>query len=145
MNFHDIVLPLVRSDDLWTIIEEELLCSNILSVSLKPDVVGSVTLSNSVHWHSGDKVEWSHDVESEFFAESLGLDFLSLVSIENLPSLLITAASCLDRDSLSFFILGAVNGEAFFVLPIDKMLVLVGKDLPPSSVGAPDLSVVCFS
>jgi hypothetical protein len=32
--------------------------------------------------------------------------------------------------------------KALLVVPVDEMFILVGEDLPPSRVGAPDLHVV---
>jgi len=64
-------LPVVVLDGLRDSIEVPLLCSSIVSPSLEPDVVGTVALSNSVEWKFGDKVEWSVDMETKVFVQSL--------------------------------------------------------------------------
>jgi hypothetical protein len=56
-----------------------LLSFSIVSPSLKPDVVGTVALNHSVEWELRDDVEWSVDMESKVFAETLGLDSLGFI------------------------------------------------------------------
>jgi hypothetical protein len=75
LDFQGIALPwsIVVSNSLGLLIEPPLLLCNIVSPSLEPHVSVTVHLSNSVEWELGDKIEWSVDVESEFFIESLGL------------------------------------------------------------------------
>jgi hypothetical protein len=84
-------------------------------------------------------------VESELLVESFLRYWLSLVYIENLPSLVGTVVSVPCDDLSSFLILSGVNIKAFLVLPVDKVLILIGEDLPPSRVGAPDLHVVSLT
>jgi len=45
-------LPVVVLDGLGDTVEVPLLGSDIISPSLKPDVVGTVALSNSLEWQS---------------------------------------------------------------------------------------------
>jgi len=59
LDLHSIVLPVVVLDRFRYLIEIPLLSFSILSPSLKPDVVGTVALSNSLHWKSGSNIEWS--------------------------------------------------------------------------------------
>jgi hypothetical protein len=61
------------------------LSGNVLSPSLQPDIVGTVALSNSLHWHSWSNVEWSIDVESEVLVEALSSIFISCININNVP------------------------------------------------------------
>jgi hypothetical protein len=75
-------------DCLRDFIEVPLLRSNILSPSLEPDIVGTMTLSNSFHWHSRSDVEWSVDVETKLFVESFGSNWFSFIKVDNLPSLI---------------------------------------------------------
>jgi hypothetical protein len=103
-------LPVVILDGLRDLVEEPLLLSHISSPSLEPDVVGTVALSNSLHWHSGSNIEWSIDMESKLFVESFCPQLLSLVKIDDLPSLVsiavVVSVSIVDYKSLTFFILG---------------------------------------
>jgi hypothetical protein len=62
LDFHSIALPVVVLDGLGDLIKVPLLSLDILSPSLKPDIVGTMALSNSLHWHSGSDVERSVDV-----------------------------------------------------------------------------------
>ena len=65
-----------------------------------------------------------------------------MVKIENLPSLVVSIVSAPGNDLSAFFILSTMDIKAFVVLPVDEVLVLIGEDLPPSRVSAPDLHVV---
>jgi hypothetical protein len=78
----------LRSDGFGDAVEEELLWCGIGSVSLKPDVVGTVAFCNSLHWKSGSDVEWSIDMESELLVESFSWFLACLVNILNSPLLL---------------------------------------------------------
>jgi len=60
-------LPVVVLDSLGDTIEEPLLWSVVISLSLHLDIVGSNTFSNSSEWKLGDEIEWSIDVETEVF------------------------------------------------------------------------------
>jgi len=64
-------LPVVVLDCLGDIIEVPLLSSNVLSPSLQGNIVSTDALDNSLHWHSGSNVEWSVDMETEVFVNSL--------------------------------------------------------------------------
>jgi len=126
-----------------------LLGSDVLSPSLEPDVVGTVALSNSLHWHSRSKIEWSVDVESKLFVEALGSNSLSLVNIDNLPSLvgiiIVVSISSVDHDFLAFFIFGTINFDNLIVVWINEEFSLKLEHLEPSGVGAPDLHVSSFT
>ena len=81
-------------------------------------------------------------MESKLLVETLGSSLLSLVNIDNLPSLVSTVVSLVNNDWLTFSIFSTTDVEAFSVLPVDNMFILVFEDLPPLRVGAPDLHVV---
>jgi hypothetical protein len=87
LNFDAIVLPVVVSNGLGNLIEPELLLSLIISPSLKDHVGSTKHFSNSIEWKLRDEVEWSVDVETKFFIQSLCLKFISFVKIENSPFL----------------------------------------------------------
>jgi hypothetical protein len=102
-------LPVVILDGLGDLIKVPLLSSNIHSPSLEPDIVGTVALSYSLHWHSGSNVERSIDMESELLVEALSSNSFSLVNIDNLPSLVgvlfVISISTVDNYLLAFIIL----------------------------------------
>ena len=117
----------------------------VLSPSSEINISVSMHLSNSVHWKSRSDVEWSVDVESEFLTKSLGLNLLGIVKIDNCPFLVVTIVSFFYNDWCSFLIFVSANIKAFLVLPIDEVSILVGEDLPPFTVCAPDLHFFSFS
>jgi hypothetical protein len=43
---------------------------------------------------------------------------------------------------LTFLIFASFNIEDFAGLPVDELVVLISKDLPPSRVSTPDLHVL---
>jgi hypothetical protein len=94
-----------------------------------------------VHWHVGNKIEWSVDLETEFFIKSFGCDLFSFVLIDNLPSLVSIVGSTIDSDCLTFLVLASSNIKALFVLNVAEVFVFIDKDLEPLRVGAPDLHV----
>lgn len=106
---------------------------NIVSPSLKDNVVGTNALSNSVEWKFRDEIEWSVDVETEFFIESFSFSLCLLVKIKDLPSLVSTVVFSVSDDLLSFKILALEDIEASVsFLNVAEMLSLIGKDLEPS-------------
>jgi len=139
LDFHAVVLPLLRSDSLGDIIEVVLLCSNVLSESLDYNIVGTNGFHNSLQWESWDKVEWSVDLESEITVHSLSCNLFGYIKIENFPDLVSSIWSVVYNDLVSFLIFVSFNFNAFLVLPINEVSLLIGEDLPPSRVGAPDL------
>ena len=116
---------------------------NILSPSLQNNVVGSNTLGNSIEGEFRDNVEWSVDVETEFFVKSLGFSFCLFVKVEDLPSLICTIMSVVNLNCLTFDILVADYIKAS-VLLINVTEVLLSKceNLEPLRVGTPDLHVI---
>jgi hypothetical protein len=84
-------------------------------------------------------------MESELFIETFLWNWFSFINIDDLPSLVGAIMSIPGDDFSSFLILSSVNIKAFLVLPVDEVFILIGEDLPPSGVGAPDLHVVGFA
>jgi hypothetical protein len=80
--------PVVVLEGLGDLIEVPLLSVCILSPSLEPNVVSTMAFNDSLHWHSRSNIERSVDVETEFFVESFGSNWLCLVKIDNLPLLI---------------------------------------------------------
>jgi hypothetical protein len=109
MNFNTVVLPVVASHEFGCSIENELLCSSSLVVSLKDNVTGSNHFDNSLHWHSRSDIEWSVDVEAKVLMKSLSLFLFCFVKIDNLPSLVGTVVSLPDDNWSSFFVLTSIN------------------------------------
>jgi hypothetical protein len=90
-------------------------------------------LSNSVEWKLRDKVEWSVDVESEFFIQTLSLSLSLLVKIEDLPSLVGSILLVVNTNDLSFLILVSYNfNTSVGLLNVAEVFSLVDKDLEPS-------------
>jgi hypothetical protein len=79
--------------------------SGVLSPSSLGDVVGTNALEHSSEWQLRDNVEWSIDVESEVFVESLGLWSLCFVKIKNIPLLAVASIVVPDVNCITFFIL----------------------------------------
>jgi hypothetical protein len=85
-------------------------------------------------------------VESVFLVESLGLNWLCLVEIDNVPSLVLSVVSVPNDDWSSFFIFASINVNAFLLfLEVAEVFIIIGKELPPVGVGAPDLEVLGFT
>jgi hypothetical protein len=145
LDFEAVVLPVVVSKSLSLFIEPELLVSGILSPSLKDNISTTEHLSNSIEWELGDKIEWSIDVESEFFIESLGLKLSGLIKIEYLPLLVLSSVVTPNSNGMAFLVFSPLNIKYLVVTPVDKLAVLILEYLPPSRVGAPDLHVVGFT
>jgi hypothetical protein len=136
--------PLVILESLGDFIEVPLLTSCVVSPSLQPDVVCTMALSDSVEGKLWDKVEWSVDVEAEFLIETLSFSF-DLVNIQYSPSLVSSIMSWMSNYRLCFKIFITWYIKAFSILPIDKVFLLIFKDLPPSWVGAPNLHGISLS
>jgi hypothetical protein len=71
-------------------------------------------------------------MHAEVCVKSLGWFLLSLVKIDDLPSLIGTIMSVPNDNLSSFFILSSMDIECLVVLDIDEVLISVGEDLPPS-------------
>jgi hypothetical protein len=140
-----VVLPVVVSDSLSDFVEPELLLSCVLSPSSESHLGITMHLSDSIEWKFWNKIEWSIDVESKFFIQSLSFSLCLLIKIKYLPSLVGTVMLIVYTNSLSFFILVSNNINASInLLNVAEMLSLVHKDLPPSWISAPDLHVISF-
>ena len=129
-------------DCLGCAIECPPLLLSILCPSLEEDCGVTLHLSNSLHRKSGSEVEWSTAVESEVGIKSLGLDSLSLVKIDNSPSLIGLSVVAPDDNWSSFFISSTRNIKYLIVGPVDELLALILEELEPSRVCAPDLHVI---
>jgi hypothetical protein len=114
----------------------------VLSPSLEDHVGTTKHLSNSVEWKLRYEVEWSIDVETKFFVESLSLNLSSLVKIDNLPLLVSSIVVTPNSNSLSFLVLCSSNIKDLIVGPVDELIFVELEDLEPSGVSAPDLHVV---
>jgi hypothetical protein len=134
LDFQSIVLPwsIVVSNSLGLLIEPPLLLLDIVSPSLEPHVSVTVHLSNSVEWKLRDKIEWSIDVEAEFFIESLGLKLSGLIKIEYLPLLVFSSVITPNSNCLSFNILSSFNIKNLVVIPVEELAILILEDLEPS-------------
>jgi hypothetical protein len=91
-----------------------------------------VALNNSSKWKFGNKVEWSVDMESKVFVQSLGLWAISFVEIDHSPFLVSSSIITVNSYFLSFFILSTRDIKNFAVLPVDELFFLILEDLEPS-------------
>jgi hypothetical protein len=88
-------------------------------------------------------VEWSVAVEVKFFIQSLSLNLVSFIKIDNLPFLCFAAIVAPNLNWVSFCIFSSSYIKYLVVLnKVDELIVLVFEDLEPSRVGAPDLHVL---
>jgi hypothetical protein len=144
-NSHVMRSPVSIEDCLGCAIECPPLLLSILCPSLEENCGVTLHLSDSLHWKSGSEVEWSTAVESEVGIKSLGLDSLSLVKIDNSPSLVGLSVVAPDNCLSSFFVSSTMNIKYLLVGPVDELLLLVLEELPPIRVSAPDLHVLVSS
>jgi len=121
LDFEGIVLPLVASDGLRNLIEVPLLSFNIVSPSLKSNIVSTNAFSNSVEWKLRDNVEWSVDVETEFLIESLGFSLRTFIKIQDIPFLIDTLAIVIDSNWLSLLILRCCVKDSIVILEVNKL------------------------
>jgi len=109
------------------------LLSLVLSPSLKDHVGSTEHLSNSVEWKLRYEIEWSVDVETEFFIESLSLNLWSLVKIEYSPSLGNSSIVFPYLNSVTFLILASSYiKDSVVVSEVHELLSSVLEQLPPS-------------
>ena len=87
MNVKAVVLPVVVSDGLGLFIEPELLLSGVSSPSLEDHVGSTKHLGNLIQRKLRNKIEWSIDVKSELLVETLSLNLVSLIEVNNIPDL----------------------------------------------------------
>jgi hypothetical protein len=80
------------------------LSSSSFDVSLKINLACSNGFDNSVHWKSGNNVEWSVNVETEIFTESILWYWFSFIKMNDLPSLVGTVVSIPGDYLSSFFV-----------------------------------------
>jgi hypothetical protein len=71
-------------------------------------------------------------VETEFFIQSLGLNLVSFVKIDNLPLLVLTIVVFLDTNSLTFLVFAVLDIKYLTVAPVDELTLLKLEHLEPS-------------
>jgi hypothetical protein len=85
-------------------------------------------------------------MESVFLVESLGLNWLCFVKINDCPSLVVTIVSVPNDDWSSFLVFTSIDINTFlFFLEVTEVLISIGEELPPVGVGAPNLEFSGFS
>jgi hypothetical protein len=127
---HAIVLPLPIVDGLCLFFEVPLLLFGTVP-SLMPHVTKTMHVCNSVEWKFRNNVERSIDVESEFFIQSLCLNFISVFHIDNLPFLVGLASIGLELNWLRFKIFAVFNSKNLVVFSADELTILIPEDLEP--------------
>jgi hypothetical protein len=81
-------------------------------------------------------------VETEVLVETLSSNLVSLVKIDNLPSLGGSLVLGPDLNWVSFFVFASSNIKYHVVSWISEVFTTELEDLEPSGVGAPDLHVL---
>jgi len=104
-------LPLLISDCLSLLIEPEDLVVSVLLPSVEVDPSSTVALHDSLHWHVRSQVEGSVDMETEFFVQSLISILLSIINVNDIPSLVHLTIVCFDNNLSGFLILGSIDIE----------------------------------
>jgi hypothetical protein len=85
----------------------------------------SVLCDKSSHWHHWFNVEWSVDVETKFFIESLGSESISILKIDNLPFLVDSSIVWAYVTFLHFSILCIQNFKYLLGSWIDELFTSV--------------------
>jgi len=125
-------LPVVVLDGLGDSVEVPLLGLSIVSPSLEPDVVGTVTLNHSVEWEFRDNVEWSVYMEAKIFVETLSLDSISFVKIDNIPNLSFGFVVAPYLNWVSFLVFTSSDIKDLAVGPVDELAILILENLEPA-------------
>jgi hypothetical protein len=134
--------PVVVLDCLGNSIEEPLLRSIVVSLSLHHNIVRSNALGNSSKWKLRNKVEWSIDVESPIFVNAFSLWAFGFVKIEYSPFLVKATIITINSNFASFLVLSTKHIKHLAALPVDELFFLILENLEPSRVSAPDLHIV---
>jgi hypothetical protein len=79
--------------------------SGVLSPSSLGNIVSTNAFKHSSEWKLGDDVEWSVDVETEVFVQTLSSSLISFVKIKNIPFLAVSSVVVPDVNCITFFIL----------------------------------------
>jgi hypothetical protein len=96
-----------------------------------PHVTKTMHVCNSVEWKFRHNIEWSIDVESEFFIQSFCLNFISIFDIDNLPLLIGFTSIDSELNRLHFFVNAVFNFKNFVSMPVDELAILIPEDLEP--------------
>jgi hypothetical protein len=121
LDLEGVVLPLVASDGLRHLVKVPLLSLDIVSPSLKSNIISTNAFSNSVEWKLRDNVEWSVDVETKFFIESLSFSLWTFIKIQDIPFLVDTLAIVIDSNWLSLLILRWGVKDSIVILEVNKL------------------------
>jgi hypothetical protein len=123
----------LRLDGLGSSIEDEVLTESVSGWSgiFEDEVVGTDAFNDSLHEHLGDDEEWSVDFQAEVFVQSLSLDLLGFVSVDELPLLRLGAVLLEGNNTVTFLILLGI--KASVVLHVAEVVLAVPfEELPPS-------------
>jgi hypothetical protein len=78
---------------------------SVLDPSVKVDPSSTVASHDSLHWHHWSEVEWSIDMETEFFIESFSFILFGFINIDDIPFLVLSTVVTIYDNWSSFFIL----------------------------------------
>jgi hypothetical protein len=145
LDFKWVWFPIVVLNGLRNLIKEPLLGSNILSPSLEPNIISTVTFNQSLHWKSWSDIERSINVESKFLIKAFSLCLFSLIKIKHSPLLVVLSSVICNSNSLTFLVLWSSYIKNLVICPVNELTLFKFEDLEPSRVSAPDLHVVGFT
>jgi len=129
---------LLGLDGLGNLIKEELLRSTSSFQCFDYQISSSNNCNSFVHWHFGNNVERSVNMETEVLVETLGgLSWSILINVDNFPSLIQSTSFVPYANVGTFLIFASGNFNNFVVLDIDEVFSLISKKLPPSTACAP--------
>jgi hypothetical protein len=98
-----------------------------------------MSFNNSVEEHSWSNEEWSVDLPSELFIQTLSFSLSSRVNIDHSPFLVDLTIVFINNYWMSFKVLASFNWKCLVVECVDELLSIILENLPPVGVGAPDL------
>jgi len=105
---------------------------SVLNPSVEMHPSTTVASDESLHWHVRSDIEWSVDVETEFFIESFSFTLSSLVKIDDIPFLVNLTCVLSDNNLSSFLILGTIDIKNLLILSdVDELSCLELEDLEP--------------
>ena len=71
-------------------------------------------------------------MKSKLLVETLSLDLVSLVKIDDLPFLMSSLVVAPNSNWCSFLILSSLDIENLVVAPVDELILFIFEDLEPS-------------
>lgn len=135
---------MLRLDSLGTIVKVELLRNLVPLLPLEDEVSSSSNFNGSSTTHSGDNVEWSSNMESKVFVKSFTLNCGLLITVDNLPLLVLTMYFVSNYNLSTFFIFLSLDLD-HFTLDVKEHILGESEDLEPFTCCGPHVDVASCS